>query len=138
MGMSQFDKERQRQRAINQSQAYINAGIAPPAKQVIPPIPKKPLVFDMEGREFAIGQKVVRPVKVGNSNGLKVSTITHIAGPQVYVDNSQRPIGHPERMLIILAPSAVEAAMSRHVHPSVNQSSSRPAWPFPTGGWAGF
>ena len=96
-----FDKEVQRQRAINQTQSLLRAGISPPAKAVIPVFtgPK-----DMEGKPFKIGQKIVRPVKNGNSNGLRVCKVTHVAGNQVYADGSQRSLGHPERCLILEVP----------------------------------
>ena len=96
-----FDREAQRQRAINQTAAFLKQGIPPPAKAVIPVYtgPK-----DMEGKPFKIGQKVVRPIKNGNANALRICKVTHVAGNQVYVDGSQRSLGHPERCLILEVP----------------------------------
>lgn len=94
-----FDKEAQRQRAINQTAQFLKHGHTPPVAPI--PVPKVEVPKDMRCTPFKVGQKVARAVKDGNSMGIRICTVTHVAGPQVYVDGSMRPIGKPERLLVL-------------------------------------
>lgn len=92
-----FDKEAQRQRAINQTAAFLKHGHTAPKNPV--PQPKGPM--DLNGVEFRKGQRVARAVKDGNSMTVRVCEVTHIAGLNVYLDHSMRSIGRPDRLLIL-------------------------------------
>lgn len=102
-----FDKQAQRQRALNQAQALMKQGFEAPKNPipVVPVVPSGPK--DMQGKIFRTGQKIIRPVKDGNSQGLRICTVTHVAGNQVYVDGSQRGLGRPDKCYILEEPKGV-------------------------------
>jgi len=58
---------------------------------------------DVQGKEFAVGQKIARAAKLMVMDGLhiQVCEVTRIDGDKVYLDNSSRPMRFPERLAII-------------------------------------
>lgn len=97
MAMTQFDKERQRQMAINQTQKLMQAGISAPVIPKVKPAGPK----DLQGTEFKVGQRVARAATIGNSPTVKVCKVTDINGPCVYLDGSRQAVKYPNRLLIL-------------------------------------
>lgn len=94
-----FDKQAQRQRALNQTQALLKSGFATPVNPI--PVKKVEGPKDMQGVELAVGQKVARAVILNHSPFINVCTVTKLADGKVYLDNSPRAIRVPERLLIL-------------------------------------
>ena len=64
-------------------------------------VPAMPL--DVMGKQFAVGQTIVRPVSVnaGGSCGLQVRTVSKIAGGKLYLNGSNSPIKFPNTLAIV-------------------------------------
>ena len=97
MALSQFDKERQRQMAINQTQAFIKQGIAAPVIPVVAPKPQlRPT--DRRGLELKVGQRVARATSQGT---LTLCEVTSIIGDRVFLDYSSQSLRYPNRVVVI-------------------------------------
>ena len=61
------------------------------------------MATDVQGKTFAVGQKVARAVKIGAVDGVevKITEVTKVNGDKVYLDNSPQPIKFPARLAIL-------------------------------------
>jgi hypothetical protein len=60
------------------------------------------MATDVQGREFAVGQTIARPEKIGiDSVAVKICKVTRIDGDKIYLDDSKQAIKFPERLAII-------------------------------------
>lgn len=58
-------------------------------------------LVDMLGREFVVGDKVVKAATSGRAVNLLIGTVTRIENGKMYLDNSKVPINFPGRLLIV-------------------------------------
>lgn len=98
--MNQFDKERQRQMAINQTQSLLKQGITAPVIPVVIPKPKMGPT-DRSGTELKVGMKVARAVIQARSPVLNICEVTSIVGDRVFLDNSKQSLHYPNRVLVL-------------------------------------
>ena len=61
------------------------------------------MTCDVQGREFAVGQRVAVASKLFKTNGLYVAikTVTRVEQGRVYLDNSPQALRFPSRTVII-------------------------------------
>ena len=61
------------------------------------------MATDVQGKTFAVGQKVARAVKIGAVDGVevKITEVTKVDGDKVYLNGSKQPMKFPERLAII-------------------------------------
>lgn len=58
-------------------------------------------LVDMLGKQFQIGDIIVRPVTSNRSGNLQIATITDIRDGKLYLSGSKMAINYPSRLLII-------------------------------------
>lgn len=62
------------------------------------------MAVDVQGKEFAVGQKVARANSMyasGDGLYVTVAIVTKIDGPKVYLNESKQPLRFPDRIAII-------------------------------------
>ena len=59
------------------------------------------MAVDVQGKKFAVGQKVARAMAAGPSAYIEVQYVTKVDGDKVYLADSTRPMRHPERLCIL-------------------------------------
>jgi hypothetical protein len=58
-------------------------------------------LVDMLGREFTVGDKVVRATTSGRASSIEIVEITKISNGKVFVGGSKQGVNYPGRLLII-------------------------------------
>ena len=58
-------------------------------------------LVDMLGREFSVGDKVVRATTSGRASSIEIVEVTKLENGRVYVGGSRAPINYPGRLLIV-------------------------------------
>jgi hypothetical protein len=61
------------------------------------------MATDARGHTFHVGDKVAKADKLFQTDGLFVRecTVTKVDGAKIYIDDSTRPLVHPERVMIL-------------------------------------
>ncbi len=61
------------------------------------------MATDARGHTFHYGDRIAKADKLFQTDGLYVKecTVTKVDGDKVYIDDSARPLKHPERVMII-------------------------------------
>ncbi|MCI4438130.1 MAG: hypothetical protein JHC33_15090 [Ignisphaera sp.] len=58
-------------------------------------------LVDMLGREFTVGDNVVRATTSGRASSIEIVEVTKIWNGRVYVGGSKQPVNFPGRLLIV-------------------------------------